>query len=314
MTAITAGASPGPPDASPDSGIAPGMEMQDKPISMFRRGLSVFVENKLALVSVVILVAIVLFAFIGPHLYYTSFNIDLSQITQPPSSAHPLGTDQDGTDQLGRLMQGAQASLEVGLAAGVIAAIVGSFYGAISGYIGGWLDALLMRFIDAMFSLPLVFLLIFVCAVWGNSKFVLIMAIGLTSWFANARLSRGESLTIKVRDYVSASKMMGGSTRRIIVRHVMPNTVGTTIVNTTFSIADAIFALSTLSYIGLGLVAPHDDLGGMLDAGTNYASNGWNAYWWMIYPPAFLIIVTILCFNVIGDALRDAFETRLQKR
>jgi peptide/nickel transport system permease protein len=308
MSAIVADQQlPGPP-------IAPGMEIQDKPISMFRRGLSVFVENKLALFSLVVLVAIVLFAFVGPHLYYTDFSLNLDAITQPPSAAHPLGTDQDGIDQLGRLMQGAQASLEVGLAAGVIAAIVGSFYGAISGYIGGWLDALMMRIIDAMFSLPLIFLLIFVSAIYGNSKTVLIMAIGLTSWFANARLSRGESLTIKVRDYVAACKMMGGSTRRIIVRHVMPNTIGTTIVNTTFSIADAIFALSTLSYIGLGLVAPHDDLGGMLDIGTGYASNGWNAYWWMIYPPAFLIIVTILCFNVIGDALRDAFETRLQKR
>ena len=307
MTAITAGATPGPT-------VAPGMELQDKPVSMFRRGLSVFIENKLALVSLVILIAIVLFAFVGPDLYHGSLSINLETITDPPGAGHPLGTDQDGTDQLYRLMLGAQASLEVGLAAGVIAAVVGSFYGAISGYVGGWLDALLMRFIDAMFSLPLIFLLIFVCAVYGNGKTVLIMAIGLTSWFANARLSRGESLTIKVRDYVAACKMMGGSTRRIIVRHVMPNTVGTTIVNTTFSIADAIFALSTLSYIGLGLVAPHDDLGGMLDAGTNYASNGWNAYWWLIYPPAFLIILTILCFNVIGDALRDAFETRLQKR
>jgi peptide/nickel transport system permease protein len=139
----------------------------------------------------------------------------------------------------------------------------------------------------------------------------MILEIGFISWFAITRLVRGESLSLKVRDYVAASRMMGSGGGRIIVRHILPNTVGTTIVNTTFSIADAIFALSSLSYIGLGLEAPNDDWGGMLNIGTGFAANG---YWWMIYPPAIAIILVILSFNVIGDALRDAFESRLQRR
>jgi peptide/nickel transport system permease protein len=228
-----------------------------------------------------------------------------------PSAAHPLGTDQYGLDFLEQLMRGTVASLDVGLAAGLIAAVVGAFYGAVAGYAGGWLDALLMRIIDAFMSFPLIFALIYINTVYGRSQLTLIVEIGFTSWFGITRLVRGEALAIKVRDYVAASKMMGGKSTRIIYKHILPNAIGTSIVNTTFSIADAVFALSVLSFIGLGLQAPKADLGGLLDTGTQYASQG---YWWLVYPPAVIIIMIIMAFNIIGDALRDAFETRLQKR
>ncbi|MDH6115011.1 peptide/nickel transport system permease protein [Kitasatospora sp. MAP12-15] len=291
---------------------APGSEPVEAPRSMLRRGWEVFAENRLALVAVGLLVAVVGLCFLGPLFYHSDTSVvNLTEVTLPPGAGHPLGTDNDGVDELGKLLAGGQTSLEIGLAAGLIAAVVGALYGAIAGYLGGWVDALMMRVIDSLMSFPLIFLLIYLSSVYGKSKEMLILEVGLTFWFGITRLVRGEALAIKVRDYVAASRMMGAGARRIIFRHILPNTVGTTIVNTTFSIADAVFAMSTLSYIGLGLQAPNDDLGGMLNIGTNYASQG---YWWMIYPPAVLIILIILCFNIIGDALRDAFESRLQKR
>ncbi|WP_082345167.1 ABC transporter permease [Kitasatospora sp. MY 5-36] len=304
---------PGPrPGTTPGRLDAPGGEPAGRPRSMLRRGAEVFAENRLALVAVAVLVAITAFCFLGPLFYHADTSVvNLSAVTLPPGAGHPLGTDNDGIDELGKVMAGGQTSLEIGLAAGLIAAVIGALYGAVAGYLGGWVDALMMRVIDSFMSFPLIFLLIYLSSVYGKSKTMLILEVGLTSWFGITRLVRGEALAIKVRDYVAASRMMGAGGGRIVLKHILPNTIGTTIVNTTFSIADAVFALSTLSYIGLGLQAPDNDLGGMLDVGTNYAGQG---YWWMIYPPAAVIILLILCFNVIGDALRDAFETRLRKR
>jgi peptide/nickel transport system permease protein len=294
------------------SAVDLGLESAEKPRSMFARGWEVFAENKLALASLVFLIFAVLFAFLGPVVYHSNTTqIELSNFTLPPGAGHPLGTDQQGFDELGDLMKATQSSLEVGLAAGLIAALFGALYGAVAGYIGGWLDALMMRLIDALMSFPYIFVLIYLGSILGKGKLPMILEIGFTFWFGITRLVRGESLSIKVRDYVAASKMMGGGAGRIIYKHILPNTIGTTIVNTTFSIADAIFALSTLSFIGLGLPPTQADLGGLVDAGTNYLSQG---YWWMIYPAAVMIVLLIMSFNIIGDALRDAVETRLQKR
>ncbi|HEV2637854.1 MAG TPA: ABC transporter permease [Actinocrinis sp.] len=300
------------PSAATPSAVELGLESAQKPRSMFARGWEVFAENKLALAALVFLIASIAFAYLGPVFYHgdtTVPNIDL--FTNPPGAGAPLGTDQQGFDELAELMKGTQASLEVGLAAGAIAAVVGALYGAVSGYVGGWVDALMMRIVDALMSFPFVFILIFLSAALGKTKTALIMEIGFASWFGITRLVRGEALSIKVRDYVAAAKMMGGGGTRIIYKHILPNTIGTSIVNTTFSIADAIFYLSTLSFLGLGLPATEPDLGALVNNGTNYADAG---YWWMIYPAAILIILLIMSFNLIGDALRDAVETRLQKR
>lgn len=307
MTTITEA-----PQAPEPSAVDLGLEAADKPRSMFARGWEVFAENKLALASLAFLVFALAFAFLGPFVYHANTSrIDLNSFTLGPGAGHPLGTDQQGFDELGELMKGTQSSLEVGLAAGLIAAVFGALYGAVAGYLGGWVDALMMRMIDALMSFPYIFVLIYLGSILGKGKLPMILEIGFTFWFGITRLVRGESLSIKVRDYVAASKMMGGRGGRIIYRHILPNTIGTTIVNTTFSIADAIFALSTLSFIGLGLPPTQADLGGLVDAGTNYAAQG---FWWMVYPAALMIILLIMSFNIIGDALRDAVETRLQKR
>lgn len=306
MTTITETQNPEP------SAVDLGIESAEKPRSMFARGWEIFAENKLALLSLVFLVFAVCFAFLGPLVYHSNTtSIDISNFTQPPGAGHPLGTDQQGFDELGDLMKASQSSLEVGLAAGAIAALFGAVYGAVAGYVGGWMDALMMRIIDALMSFPYIFVLIFLGGVLGKGKLPMILEIGFTFWFGITRLVRGEALSIKVRDYVAASKMMGGKGSRIIRKHILPNTIGTTIVNTTFSIADAIFALSTLSFLGLGLPPTEADLGGLVDSGTNYVAQG---YWWMLYPAALMIVLLIMSFNIIGDALRDAVETRLQKR
>lgn len=306
----TLGAQEPVPDLTP---AAPGGAMSGKPRSMTRRMAEVFFENKLGVLGLAILVVMVGFCFLGPLFYHTDqIHTNLDSVTLTPGSpSHPLGTDEEGYDELGRLMVAGQSSLEVGVAAGLIASVVGTLYGAISGYFGGWVDALLMRILDAAYSLPSIFILLYLAATVGRGKFTIILVIGLTLWLLLPRLVRGETLTLKTREYVQAVRVMGGGSNRIIYRHILPNAIGTIVVSVTFIIADAIFALSTLSFIGLGLESPQIDWGGMLNAGTNYVFDG---YWWLVYPPGIAIILVIISFNFIGDALRDAFETRLQKR
>jgi peptide/nickel transport system permease protein len=289
-----------------------GLAPAEKPRSMFRRGLEVFVENKLAIVAVGVLVFYLVFCFLAPLFYHgNTTDVQMGELTQPPGAGHPLGTDSDGVDVLGKLMKAGQITLEVGITSGLLASAIGMLYGAIAGFVGGWIDALMMRAIDAMLSIPIIFLLIYLAATRGRTKTVFILAIALTSWFSLTRLTRGDTLTIKVRDYVAACRMMGGRNWRIIYRHILPNTIGTTIVNTSLTIANSVFALSVLSYIGLGLQAPNDDWGGMFAVGTSYMDSG---YWWLIYPSGLSIVLIIISCNFIGDAMRDAFETRLQKR
>jgi peptide/nickel transport system permease protein len=303
---------PGTGDAVPTAEQMLGLEPVEKPRSMFRRGLEVFLENRLAVIAFGVLVFYVLLCFLGPLVYHgNTSTVQMDEITLPPGPSHPLGTDQNGVDELGKLMKAGQISLEIGIASGVLASVIGMLYGAIAGYVGGWVDAVMMRTIDALLSIPLIFGLIYLASTLGRTKTVFIMVIAFTSWFSLTRLTRGDTLTIKVRDYVAACRMMGGRSPRIIFKHILPNTIGTTIVNTSLSIANSVFALSVLSYIGLGLQAPNDDWGGMFANGSSYLDQN---YWWMIYPPGVSIVLIIISCNFIGDALRDAFETRLQKR
>ncbi|HEX4787641.1 MAG TPA: ABC transporter permease [Actinospica sp.] len=294
------------------SAVELGLESAEKPRSMLRRGWEVFVENRLALVSLIFLVLFCLFVYLGPLFYHgDAYVSNLDAVDLAPGAGHPLGTDPNGEDVLAQFMHGGQISINVGVLSGLISAVVGTLYGAVAGYVGGWVDALMMRAMDAMLSIPLIFLLIYLGMVYGHSTTLMVLVIGFTGWFGITRLIRGEAMTIKVRDYVAAARMMGGRGPRVIWKHILPNSIGTTMVNTTFSIAGSIFYLSTLSFIGLGLQVPNVDLGGILNTGTQYVDQG---YWWLIYPAAIAIILVILAFNVIGDALRDAFETRLQKR
>jgi peptide/nickel transport system permease protein len=295
------------PSAGPSGG-----QIHAKPRSMFRRGWEVFAENKLALVGLGFVVFIFLFCFVGPHIYVTQqVSTPLANAYCTPSAQHLLGCDQLGYDVLGRLMVGGQNSLEVGLLAAIVACLFGSIYGAVSGFAGGIVDSFMMRIVDAMLSIPFIFVLIILAVLIHPSTISLLGFIALIYWPGPARLVRGETLTLRTREYVQAVKVAGGRSIRSVLRHIMPNAIGVIIVQGTFAVADSIIILSGLGFLGFGLQEPQTDWGSMLSNGLNFVNLG---FWWLIYPAGLLIIATVVSFNFIGDALRDAFETRLQRR
>lgn len=280
--------------------------------SLWRLGLAVFAENKLALVGLGVIVFFLLFCFIGPFLYHTDqIHANLAVANESPSGSHLLGTDPTGYDELGRLMVGGQSSIEVGIAAAILATIFGTLWGAISGYIGGYIDATMMRIVDALLAIPGLFFLLLLVAIFTPTAPLLIVVIAFGAWLGPARLVRGEALTLRSREYVQAVKVMGGGNTRAVLRHIAPNAIGTIVVNATFQVADAILTLAALSFLGLGISPPHADWGNMLSDGTTYAQDG---YWWLLFAPGVAIILVVVAFNFLGDALRDAFEVRLQKR
>jgi peptide/nickel transport system permease protein len=303
------------PEVIPEGPGGVGAELPGaKPAGMLRRGWNVFAQNKLALGSVGFILLIVLFSFVGPLLYHTDqvhTNLDLNLCA--PSGSHPLGCNNVGYDQLGRLMIGGQTSLEVGFAAAIVAVFIGTLYGAFSGFIGGTVDSLLMRIVDAGLSIPSIMVVIILSVVFHPNTFVMIFIIAVFYWLGVARLVRGETLSLRTREYVQAVKVIGGGGTRSVVRHIVPNAIGTIIVQATFAVADSIIILSGLGFLGLGVQTPATDWGDMLSGGLTYLQSGTN-YWWLIYPPGIAIILTCIAFNFIGDALRDAFETRLQRR
>jgi len=296
----------------PEGAIAPGMLPAGKPRSAFRRSLDVFLENKLAVTGVAIFVAMILFCWAGPLVYHTDqIHVNLGNANMPPGAGHPLGTDSNGYDILGRLMTAGQISLTVGLAAAALATIVGVLWGAVAGYFGGVLDSVMMRIVDALLSIPTLFLALVVVAIVSPTTQILILVIALTSWLTTSRLVRGEALSLRVREYVQAMKVMGGSGARAVGRHIAPNAIGTIMVNATFQVADAIALVVALSYLGLGVPPPQQDWGGMLSNGVQYVYDG---YWWQIFPAGLCIIIVITAAIFIGEGLRDAVEVRLQRR
>jgi peptide/nickel transport system permease protein len=285
--------------------------------SMLRQIVSVFAENKLAVIGLAVFVFMVLFCWLGPVFYHTNqTNAQEALLSSTASNASPsgqnlLGTDNAGFDILGRLMFGGKNSLVVGLLAAILGTAWGALYGAVSGFFGGWVDALMMRIVDTLLSIPVLFLLIVLAVIFHPSLTVLILVIAFVSWLVPGRLIRGETLTLRVREYVQAVRVMGGSRRRIVLRHILPNAIGTIIVNATFQVADAILFLAALGFLGLGVQPPQTDWGSMLSNGVTYAIQG---FWWEIYPAGLAIVLVVVAFNFIGDALRDSLEVRLQQR
>jgi len=278
----------------------------------WRMILGAFAENRLALAGLSLVVLIVLFCFIGPLFWHTDqVHTSLAQVNQPPSARHPLGTTDLGYDVLGRLMVGGQSSLEVGIAVALVATGLGVLYGVISGFFGGVIDAVLMRIVDIVLAIPAVYLFIDLATEFKPTLLLLIIVLSLLSWLGPARLVRGETLSLRTREYVEAVRTMGGRSGRIILRHLVPNTAGTIAVNATFQVADAILTLAVLSYLGFSLPPPTATWGGMLENGVSFLYDG---YWWQIYPAGLMIVLTVVAFNFIGDGLRDSLDVRLQRR
>ncbi|HEY1622219.1 MAG TPA: ABC transporter permease [Streptosporangiaceae bacterium] len=280
--------------------------------SGFKLAFREFAQNKLAITGLGILVFFVVFSFLGPVFYHGNILVSsLLTTNSPPGAGAPLGTNNQGFDELGMLMKGGQASLEVGFYAAFFGAAIGSIFGAVSGLAGGLVDAVMMRIVDVFLSIPYLFVVLIVAVRYGASVLSLSLIIGGFTWQVPARLVRGEVLSLRTRDFVSAARVAGARRMRLIFRHLLPNAMGVVIVNVTFQVADAILAVAALGFLGFGLTYPNQDWGDMLSSGTQYIQDG---YWWQIYPVGICIVLVVMACNLVGDALRDSVDVRLRRR
>jgi peptide/nickel transport system permease protein len=279
-----------------------------------------FLQHKMAVFGAIMLILLVLYSFAGAAIYseqeanYTDTSIRL----QAPSAEHPFGTDTVGRDIMMRTIYGGQISLLIGLSAVLVEVFVGVLIGAIAGYYGGWVDNLLMRFTEAMFNIPQLFLLLVMAKFFGGkippiqifgrsfsgSVIVIIVIIGVTSWMYLARIVRANFLSLKEREFVLAAHTIGTSNLSIIFQHILPNSIAPIIVSGTLSVANAIISEAYISFLGLGVQPPTATWGNMLEGAYNYIES---APWLWIFPGS-LIVLTVLSINFVGDGLRDALD------
>ncbi len=268
-------------------------------------------ENRLAMAGLVFLAFLIIMAIIGPSLSPNSIEEQsIMNQNMPPSSEYWFGTDDLGRDVFARTWYGARVSLFVGIMAAMIDFFIGVIYGGIAGYKGGRTDHLMMRVIEVLYGLPYLLLVILLAVVMGPGLFTIIIALSVTGWIGMARIVRGQVLQIKNYEFVLASKTFGTKTRRIIRRNLLPNAMGPIIVQLTLTIPSAIFAEAFLSFLGLGIQAPHASWGGMLNDALGVILSG---YWWRLFFPALFISLTMFAFNVVGDGLQDALDPKLRR-
>jgi len=297
-------------------------DLATEPLTLWQLGWLRFRRHKMALFGGVLLIALIIFAFGGSFLYtekYANFN-DTSQRLQPPSSEHPFGTDSIGRDILARTIYGGQISLFIGFVAVLIETILGILVGALAGYYGGVVDAILMRFTEALLIIPTIFLLLVMAKFFGGqipeihifnrafsgSVIVIVVIIGATSWMYLARIVRAEFLSLKEREFILAAHATGTSNFEIIFYHILPNTIAPIIVSSTLSVANAILAEAYISFLGLGVQPPTASWGNMLDNSVKYLDSAP----WLWFFPGMLILLTVLSINFLGDGLRDALDPR----
>jgi peptide/nickel transport system permease protein len=284
--------------------------METRPVeSPWRQVVRRFRRNRLAVFGFIVLVILCILSILTPWIApHDPAAIDLFNIQAPPSPEHWMGTDDLGRDTLTRLLYGSRVTLLVALSATTIGVLVGVVLGGISGYYGGFVDTLIMRFIDVMLSFPTLFLLIILSAYVKATIPGIVAIIGFTSWMGIARLVRGELLSLKEKEFVEASHAVGAKDGRIIFRHLIPNAMGPVIVAGTLNIGYAILYESSLSFLGVGIQPPAASWGNMLTNAQSYVVNApWLAFW-----PGIFIFVTVLCFNFVGDGLRDALDPKLK--
>jgi peptide/nickel transport system permease protein len=268
--------------------------------------------SRLTLVSYLWVAFCLLFSFVGPLIYHTQQVLtNLSDVNSAPTLHHLLGTDEVGYDQLGRLMVGGQVTLAVGVASALLATLLGSVWGGIAGAIGGVVDSIMMRLVDALLAIPALFLILFLSSVVVPSEGLLIFVIALTSWLYPARLVRGEALALRHQEFVEAARSMGARPPWIIVRHILPNSVGVIAVSAALQAANAVLLFSYLSFLGLGIPPPSADWGNMLSTGVTFALDG---EWWLLWPPGLLIISVVVALTFIGDSVQAQVDARRRRR
>ena len=313
MTAIT----------KPNSIMSPGMVAQDKTEALenFSSELDVegrslwadarrrFFSNKAAVVSLGILFAVLLLIVFGPWLsQFTYDEIDWANMAAPPSfeSGHFFGTDHLGRDLFVRTLEGGRISFMVGAMGALVAVIIGTLYGAMAGFLGGRADNIMMRTLEILQSFPFMFLVILMITFFGRSILLIFVAIGAVSWLDMARIVRGQTLSLKSKEFVEAAIICGASSRQIILRHLIPNLLGIVVVYASLLVPGMILFESFLSFLGLGVQEPMTSWGALVNEG---AMSMEVALWQLAFPTSFLVI-TLFCFNFIGDGLRDALDPK----
>jgi ABC-type dipeptide/oligopeptide/nickel transport system permease subunit len=276
--------------------------------SLWRDALRRLLRNRLALVGLVVVAALCLLAifadFLAPY-SYTKTNF--SRLNEPPSRDYPMGTDQIGRDLLSRMIYGARVSMIVGLGAQVIVVLLGVPIGALSGWFGGRVDLVLMRLVDVMYAFPNLLFVILVMSMLGAGLMNIFIAIGLTGWVGIARQTRAQVLAIKEKEFVDGARGLGAGFGRLLVRHVLPNSLTPIVVAVTFGIPQAIFTEAALSFIGVGINPPTPSWGQMVGEGQQYL----RTYWHLCVFPSIAIALTMLSFTFVGDGVRDALDPKL---
>lgn len=265
--------------------------------------------NKAAMVSIFVLVFIVLAAFLGPYFVAWDYSkVDWSAIRKPPDfdKMHYMGTDQNGRDLLARLLQGTQMSLIVALVATFVSVVIGVVYGAVAGYFGGRVDAVMMRFVDIMYALPYILFVIILVVIFGRSPVLLFIGIGALEWLTMARIVRGQTLSLKEKEFVEAARAGGVKPFTIIMRHIVPNLTGPVVIYATLTIPEIIITESFLSYLGLGIQEPQTSLGTLISEGAQVPE----VMPWLLVFPAIVLVTLLLCLTYIGDGLRDALDPK----
>lgn len=283
--------------------------------SLWQDARTRFLRNKAAMAGLIALIAVTLFAMFGGFFAqyepdYVDFSLMGANAYQGVPSietGHFFGVDNDGRDLFARTVQGTAISLLVGLVGALVAVVVGTLYGATAGYIGGRTDNLMMRAVDIFMSIPFMFVLILMLVIFGRSMSMLFIGIGLISWLDMARIARGQTLTIKNKEFVEAAIATGVSPMRIILRHIVPNLAGIVVVYSTLLVPQMIIFESFISYLGLGIQEPNTSLGALLNGGTQQINNGTS---WMLTFPLFFFLVTLFAFFFVGDGLRDALDPK----
>lgn len=266
-------------------------------------------SNRAVTVSLLLLVVIALLSIFAPMLAsYSYMGTDFDNRLLPPSLAdgHLFGTDELGRDLFARTFFGVRVTLFVAVVASFVSLGIGVLYGAVAGYVGGKIDGFMMRIVDGLYALPFIFLVILLMVAFGRSMLLILIAIGAVNWLDMARIVRGQTISLKQRSFVDAARLIGVSQGGIILRHITPNVLGVVVVYMTLAIPQAILMESFLSFLGLGIQAPQTSLGALVSAGVNEMSRAW----WLLVIPAAMLAFVLLCFNFLGDGMRDLSDPK----
>ena len=285
-------------------------------ISKTLKGRSLWVDarrrlflNKAAVISLFTLIIISIVSVFGPFfLQYNFSDTDWGSIYQPPSfeTGHYLGTDGNGRDLLVRILHGGRLSLSIGLIATFVSVFIGVLYGTIAGFFGGKLDIFMMRIVEILYAMPYLIFVIILMVVFGRNIYFLFIAIGAVEWLTMARIVRGQTISLKEKEFIETSKALGQSNTLIIVKHIIPNLAGPIIVYITLMVPSVIILASFLSFLGLGVQEPLTSWGVLISEGSREMETAW---WLLIFPGSFMVI-TLASLNFIGDGLRDAIDPK----